>query len=135
MQHRQFFWRSSSLALHLIILALCLSLSRRYSPISKPIEFNRLLFVAITIFSKHFTSTTVTKFLHYEIVPKFLGTRRQWPHQTMTCVISCQKTAGCTNAPSDFPSRKYDILLAPPDGLTPDPLPSPTKRVRTDGGR
>ena len=100
--------------------------------ISKYVELNPLLFVAKTIFS----TVTVTKYLSYQMLKnKFLKqksslTRRQWSHHFLRD-FRPRKNAGCTNSSHDFWQRKYNILL-PPDGRTPDFLPSHPKSARKD---
>ena len=94
-------------------------------------------------FSKQFTSTTqghkiLMLWNSWKQVPKvnkfFNTTERDYNGKTVSCAFSRPKNARCTNASQGFLPRKYNILL-PPDGLTPDSLPSPPKSVRADGVR
>ena len=113
---------STSLALRLLILALCLSQTSFSLPslftYKQTVWIPLFFIVAITIFKKQFTRNWALP-IHYG--RKIIMLWNSWKQAPMSKLVTtatsflarfpAKKNSGCTNPSHDFPPRKYDILL------------------------
>ena len=132
---------STSLALRLLILALCLSQTSSSLPslftYKQTVWIPLFFIVAITIFKKQFTRNWALP-IHYG--RKIIMLWNSWKQAPMSKLVTAatsflarfpaKKNSGCTNPSHDFPPRKYDILL-PPTGWHLIPF-LPPKSAQTD---